>query len=94
MFKELNKQGIQSDEGYIVQFVGRFEVEYRDGDKYISIYVEPGRSSSGSLSLIIGKGAFEKWANNIPISEEQQKTILANFTKAINYFGMEVICNN
>ncbi len=40
MFTWLNKQGVKSDKGFIVQSVARFVIEYKEGNKCISIEVE------------------------------------------------------
>jgi len=89
MFTWLNKQGVQSDKGFIVQRVARFEVEYKEGHKKISIYVEPGYSA-GKNCLIIQSDAFCKWDDGTPISESKQKEILKNFKDAHEFKGMGV----
>lgn len=89
MFTWLNKQGVQSDKGFIVQRVARFEVEYKEGQKKISIYVEPGYSA-GKHCLIIKSDAFYKWDDGAPISEIKQKEILQNFKDANEFKGISV----
>jgi hypothetical protein len=89
MFTWLNKQGVQSDKGYIVQRVARFEVEYRESKKKISIYVEPGYSA-GKNCLIIRSDAFYKWDDGTSISEVKQKEILQNFKDANKFKGIDI----
>lgn len=89
MFKWLNKQGVQSDKGYVVQTIGRFEVEYREGKKRISIYVEPGYLGD-KFCLIINSNAFCNWEDGVPISELKQKEILKNFKDAMEFQGIEL----
>src|SRR4051794_12498175 len=44
MFKWLNKQSVESDRGFVVQFTGRFSMEYREGSKTVTLAVEGGFS--------------------------------------------------
>ena len=76
MFTWLNKQGVQSDKGYIVQRVARFEVE--------SGY------SAGKNCLIIRSDAFYKWDDGTSISEVKQKEILQNFKDANKFKGIDI----
>jgi ferredoxin len=91
VFKQLNKQGVQSNKGFIVQFVGRFEVEYREGEKLISVYVEPGYASGNKFCVIIAPEAFSKWDDGTVVSSEKQKEILKNFTEAMEFQNIGVV---
>ena len=42
MFTWLNKQGVQSDAGFVVQFTGRFTCEYREDGRVLELEVEDG----------------------------------------------------
>jgi hypothetical protein len=44
MFTWLNKQGVRSDEGFDVQRTGRFDAEYSEGGKVVSVEVQSGIS--------------------------------------------------
>lgn len=91
MFNLLNRQGVQSDKEFIVQFLDRFEVEYKEGQKMISIYVEPGYTANKKFCLSIDENAFNVWADGTPISVAKQKEILKNFTEAMEFHGIGVI---
>lgn len=91
MFKQINKQGVQSKKGFIVQFVGRFEVEYRDGQRSISVYVEPGQTPSNKFCLIVSPDAFEQWSDGAPITRSAQKEIMKNFIDAMEFQGIGVV---
>lgn len=93
MFKQINKQGVQSDKGFIVQFVGRFEVEYREGQKLISVYVEPGYTSANEFCVNIESDVFSHWSDGNKISVEKQKEILRNFKDAMKFQNIEVVVN-
>ena len=54
MFSRLNKQGVKSRDGFEVQVVDRFTVEYREGGKTMSIYVDGDKQ-------ILTNALFAKW---------------------------------
>ncbi len=94
MFTRLNPQGVQSDRGFVVQSVARFTVEYREGSRKISVYVEPGIAESGKYCDIIQRNAFERWDGDpdyVVLPVEKQEDVLANFIEAMQFLGMEVI---
>ena len=53
MFTWLNKQGVKSDAGFEVQFTGRFDAEYREAGKVMSIYVESGIHDGQACVILI-----------------------------------------
>lgn len=92
MFTWLNKQGVRSDRGFEVQFTGRFEAEYREGDKAITFYVESGLSG-GLPCIIIDPNAFERWDGDPPgrrLQPEEQARLLQNFREAMEFQGLRV----
>jgi hypothetical protein len=88
MFSWMNKQGVRSDEGFEVQFTGRFTAEYREGKRYLVVDVE----GSGNGQIAFNAKAFEKWANssirNDPI---EQARIRSNFMAALEFQGLRGI---
>lgn len=91
MFTWLNKQGVKSDQGFIVQSVDRFTIEYREGIKRMSVLVERGFLPNNKVCVCISPDAFVKWDDGMPISVERQKEILNNFTEAMEFQGMGVV---
>jgi hypothetical protein len=80
MFTWLNKQGVRSSEGFEVQGIDRFTIEYREGVKAISVRVEDG------VRVESDDSAFEKWDppfNLVPISDEKRQQIARNFNAAM-----------
>jgi len=91
-FQWLNKQGVESSDGFIVQCVGRFETEYRENGKIMTIGHESGLGGGKSL-LLITSGSFKRWdcdpkTLSLPISEQER--IFNNFKKAIEFQGMGI----
>lgn len=91
MFTFLNKQGVQSNAGFIVQRTGRFSSEYREGEKKITIELNNGILPNGKFCEIVSSDAFSKWDDGTPISTEKQKEILKNFTEAMEFQGIGVV---
>jgi len=74
--------------------MGRFSVEYREGEKKIDVYVERGVADGKNPCVIIESTAFERWDGDpaysvLPIEKQQQ--ILANFIEAMEFQGIAVI---
>jgi len=89
-FSWLNKQGVESDRGFTVQFTGRFTCEYREGARSIEIAVEDGLSG-GRPRVSIRRNAFANWDRKSPFSEtpaDEQARLLQNFKEAIEFQGL------
>lgn len=91
MFKWLNKQGVESEKGFIVQSVDRFTIEYRERFQKISVYVEDSRLPNQKHCVIIDQDAFQKWDNGDSISKEKQKEIYKNFKEAMEFQNIAVV---
>lgn len=79
MFTKINKQGVRSDQGFEVQVVDRFTIEYREGGKTMSIYVEGDKE-------MLSDYLFSKWDppfSHVAVPEEKQKQIRQNFNAAL-----------
>lgn len=88
MFSWLNKQGVRSSAGFEVQFTGRFDAEYREGHKVVSIYVEDGVGDRGEPCVIVKKNAFIKWNDGELIPPDKQKLMFENLKAAIEFQGL------
>jgi hypothetical protein len=91
MFTWLNKQGVKSSKGFIVQSVARFTIEYREMGKCISVAVESDYAPNRRLREIVNPISFSKWDDGTPISQEKQKEILQNFIDAMEFQDIDVI---
>jgi len=87
VFVWMNKQGVRSDSGFEVQFTGRFNAEYREGSRIVTLSVESGRSC-GEPCIILGPRAFARWNNGVPIPKEKQAQMLQNFKDAMEFQGL------
>jgi hypothetical protein len=92
MFTWLNKQGVQSDVGFIVQFTGRFTCEYREGSRIIELEVESGFLGDRPC-INIKRDVFARWTDagfEAEIPEAQQVRRRQNFQAAMEFQGLAV----
>jgi hypothetical protein len=91
MFTWLNKQGVQSDRGFVLQRTGRFTAEYREHGKVVTLDVEAGLSG-GLQCLILDPDAFGRWdgeAAKIPANQQQQ--MFQNVKEALEFQGLKMV---
>ena len=60
MFTWLNKQGVKSDTGFILQRMERFVYHYVENEHVMIIYVEPFTNDKGYFETI-DKGSIDNW---------------------------------
>lgn len=90
MFSWINKQGEQSDRGFIVQRTGRFSAEYRDGEKVVTLYVESGLSG-GLPCIIIDPQALTRWDDGTVIAADEQAQLFQNVKEAMEFQGLKMV---
>ena len=89
-FTWIGKQGARSSDGFEVQSVDRFSIEYREGGQIVTVPVDHG-TIGATPCVIISAKAFEHWDNyRPPNSQEKQAKMLANFKAAMEFQGMAV----
>ena len=91
MFTWLNKQGVVSDKGFIVQSINRFVIEYRESSNIIRFSVDRGLLENGVACVYIYRDELEKWDNGASIPKGKQEEILKNFKDAMEFQGVEVL---
>lgn len=90
MFTWLNKQGVQSDQGFVVQFTGRFTAEYREDSRIVSLDVESGESG-GLPCIILDPKAFVCWDDGTLIDQDMQKQLFKNVEDAMAFQGLKMV---
>jgi hypothetical protein len=91
MFTWLNKQGVQSDRGFIVQFTGRFTAEYRERGRVVTLSVEDG-ISGGLQCIILDPAAFEHWdGETAKIPSSQRAEMFQNVKEAMEFQGLKLV---
>lgn len=90
MFTWLNKQGVQSDRGFVVQRTGRFTADYREDDKLVTLDVESGLDG-GLPCIILDPSAFARWDDGTPIAPDQQAQLFQNFKEAMEFQGLKMV---
>jgi hypothetical protein len=90
MFTWLNKQGVRSDQGFELQFTGRFDAEYRDRGRVVRLYVENGQSG-GMPCIIVEPTAFERWEGGEPIPPNERVQMFENLKQALEFQGLRLV---
>jgi hypothetical protein len=90
MFTWLNKQGVRSDEGFEVQRTGRFDAEYSEGGRVVTLEVQSG-VSGGLPCISIDPKAFTRWSDGTPIPNTEQARLSRNFRAAMQFQGVKVV---
>lgn len=96
MFTWINSQAVRSDQGFEVESMGRFTIDYREGSKKVSVYVENGMEAGKPCVIIMKPTAFERWDDDPPGASnplEKQQEMLRNFIEAMEFQGLAVVVN-
>lgn len=89
MFTWLNKQGVKSDQGFVVQSIDRFVIQYSEAMGTIDVTVEYG-FKEGTYFVYIYDKEFYQWNDGRKISGEKKTQILNNFIEALAFMGIGV----
>ena len=92
-FTWLNKQGVESDEGFALQRVDRFAWEYHEGPRRMRLEGESLFAGLGSASFGFGFDATWRSANwqppfdATPVSDRDRDRIVQNIHRALAFMG-------
>ncbi len=91
MFTWLNKQGVKNESGLVVQFTGRFDAEYRDRGKKVTLYVEDGLLNDQPC-ISVEPDAFQHWdGETATIPPEEQAQMFKNLREAMEFQGLKLV---
>ena len=95
-FRWLNKMGVESDDGFVVQFIGRFSLEYRESGRVLKLYVENGRIENGLRCQIIDPTSVVRWDGPLSeaIPEEEKSRIFGNIARACEFQGLKLVLDS
>ena len=86
-FEWINKQGVRSEKGFIVQRTGRYTMEYCEGEHAMVFFLEPVVDpDTGNSSLIVQVYPFPAWGG--PSAEHRHKEIIESLRRAIVFKGL------
>ena len=83
-FRWLNKQGVESELGFIVQFTGRFTAEYREAGRVFVVDVEDGGQSGDKSNILYSRSSLLRF---IPSQSERDRVDI-NFRDAMVFQGL------
>jgi hypothetical protein len=92
-FKWLNKQGVESDRGFVLQRADRDTYEYREGDRVLRLSGESMFSGLGGASFGFSFDSTWRTArwqpphSAAPISDQDRELIIGNIKEAVAFKG-------
>ena len=92
MFTWLNKQGVQSSEGYTLQSMHRFYYHYIEGDHRLQVNVEPFTDDKDRYSEGVYLDSLKQWLpphEKEPISPERREEIQGRISAALKFMNIE-----
>jgi hypothetical protein len=81
-FTSINKQRVKSSDGFVVQFTGRFSLEYRDGSFVLQCGVEPGTPCE---TIEVPKLPFGN------LTPDVRAEIVRRISAALDFLGVEYV---
>lgn len=87
MLSWINKQGVKSSDGWLLQRVDRFHYHYIEGERWLEMPVE-------SNEIFLGKTLT--WQSSVgiePISIEKRGEIKSRILEAIKFMGTKYLLN-
>ena len=90
MFYWLNKCGVESETGFVVQIIGVDLLSYRENGRKIDFYTET-YQSGGVLYLDLWRTKLASWESGVKISEPSQEQILNNIRSALKFMEIELL---
>jgi hypothetical protein len=89
MFTWMNKQGVSSSDGFVLQSTGRFTMEYREGGRLLVLEIDHGNWGGGPSIALTKPSDLERWGKNgPPISKSDQDRIHLNIKEALAFQGL------
>lgn len=92
MFSWINKQGVESSDGFVLQSVDRFGYRYTERQRALRIDVEPLWKPNGNYFESISEESFRSW---LPpheaeiITELEKKRLKSNVGSALTFMGVD-----
>ncbi|MBM3837856.1 MAG: hypothetical protein FJ398_07790 [Verrucomicrobia bacterium] len=92
MFTWLNKQGVKSSKGFILQGVHRFYYHYLEGQRCIQVDVEPCTEPDGTYSEIVYLDSLQRWQppfDSEKLTQKRVSEIRQNISEALGFMGVK-----
>jgi len=95
-FVWLNKQGVASDAGFVLQCVERYAFEYREANRTMRLEGESIVAGLGDAKF--GFGFYPNWReagwqppfDAVPVSDQDRERIVQNIKEAMAFMGGKV----
>ena len=92
MFRFLNKQGVESDEGFSVQVLSRYKIQYSDLElkKSLTLDTDYGFNASMEACMILENPKFDRWDDGVSLNAAEQEQVKARFASALEAMKVRV----
>jgi len=87
MFDWINKQGVKSNEGYVVQQIHRFYFYYIEGERVLKVFVEP--IKNGIEIILEPRPKWEPPSSADQITEAKSVEIENRILDALKFMGIK-----
>jgi hypothetical protein len=88
MFKKIQTNLVQSDEGFSVQTTGWMGIVYTQGGKTLHVVSE--FLMGPEYDILVGASSIEKWDSGDKINDSERAIIVDNIIRALHFQGMKV----
>jgi len=91
-FQWLNKQGVASSAGFVLQSMHRYFYHYVEGPRLLKVIVEPCRdATTGVYYEEISGASLQAWSqpSGAVLSEHEQVRVRSNVEAALTFMGIE-----
>jgi hypothetical protein len=92
MFTWINKQGVQSSDGFIFKSESRFYYHYIEEDMVLQVYADGYFDGSNHFRVVIYTGSIDKWLppyDQNQISDSERERIRNNISEALSFMGID-----
>ena len=92
MFEWINKQGVKSSDGFVLESAHRYYYHYSEGNLRMQINVEPRTLPGGRYHETIRLDSLRRWLpphGTQAISPEEFERIRQNISSALTFMGIE-----
>jgi hypothetical protein len=89
-FRWINKQGVETESGVVIQFTGRHSLEYRSRRGKIKIHIEDGGTDTKPL-IIVHERSIDRWSGGIfgmKVTDAERRAVIEVLREALAFQGL------
>ena len=93
-FKWVTKKCVESDAGFVVEFIGLHTLAYREAGRTLTLPVEGGALENGLRNVHVTPSAFGQWddaASKQSFSDDERVEIIERVSQACLFQGLKLV---